>query len=58
MNATKISLKLYARGAADDMGGWVSHLGALRAHLECGIERRMKDGTDHHRLPKQRQAAP
>jgi acetylornithine deacetylase/succinyl-diaminopimelate desuccinylase-like protein len=25
---------LYARGAADDMGGWVSHLAALRAWLE------------------------
>ncbi|MFN7146248.1 MAG: M20/M25/M40 family metallo-hydrolase, partial [Myxococcota bacterium] len=26
--------RLYARGAADDMGGWVSHLAALRAWLE------------------------
>jgi len=26
--------RLYARGAADDMGGWVSHLAALSAWLE------------------------
>lgn len=26
--------RLYARGAADDMGGWVSHLAALRAWFE------------------------
>jgi acetylornithine deacetylase/succinyl-diaminopimelate desuccinylase-like protein len=26
--------RMYARGAADDMGGWVSHLGALRAWFE------------------------
>jgi acetylornithine deacetylase/succinyl-diaminopimelate desuccinylase-like protein len=26
--------RLYARGAADDMGGWVSHLAALRAWLD------------------------
>jgi acetylornithine deacetylase/succinyl-diaminopimelate desuccinylase-like protein len=26
--------RLYARGAADDMGGWMSHLAALRAWLE------------------------
>ena len=26
--------RLYARGAADDMGGWVSHLAAVRAWLE------------------------
>jgi cysteinylglycine-S-conjugate dipeptidase len=26
--------RLYARGAADDMGGWVSHLAALEAWLE------------------------
>jgi acetylornithine deacetylase/succinyl-diaminopimelate desuccinylase-like protein len=25
--------RLYARGAADDMGGWVSHLAAIRAYL-------------------------
>lgn len=25
--------RLYARGAADDMGGWVSHLAALEAYL-------------------------
>lgn len=26
--------RLYARGAADDMGGWVSHIAALRAWFE------------------------
>ncbi|HSC88645.1 MAG TPA: M20/M25/M40 family metallo-hydrolase [Polyangiaceae bacterium] len=26
--------RLFARGAADDMGGWVSHLAAIRAWLE------------------------
>lgn len=26
--------RLYARGAADDMGGWVSHLAAIRAWME------------------------
>lgn len=26
--------RLYARGAADDMGGWVSHLAAIVAYLE------------------------
>ena len=26
--------RLYARGAADDMGGWVSHLGAIDAWLQ------------------------
>lgn len=26
--------RLYARGAADDMGGWVSHLGAIEAWLQ------------------------
>jgi len=30
--------RLYARGAADDMGGWVSHLAAIRAWLEVGGE--------------------
>ncbi len=29
--ATRIGERLYARGAADDMGGWVSHIAALRA---------------------------
>jgi cysteinylglycine-S-conjugate dipeptidase len=28
--------RLYARGAADDMGGWVSHLAALEAWLSIG----------------------
>jgi len=28
---TVVGDRLYARGAADDMGGWVSHIGALRA---------------------------
>lgn len=28
--------RLYARGAADDMGGWVSHLAALEAWLAVG----------------------
>jgi len=32
--ATRVGDRLYARGAADDMGGWVSHLAALRAWLE------------------------
>jgi acetylornithine deacetylase/succinyl-diaminopimelate desuccinylase-like protein len=30
---TRIGERLYARGAADDMGGWVSHVAALRAWL-------------------------
>lgn len=30
--------RLYARGAADDMGGWVSHLYALKAWLEVAGE--------------------
>ncbi len=30
--------RLYARGAADDMGGWVSHLFALKAWLEVAGE--------------------
>lgn len=33
--ATVIGERLYARGAADDMGGWVSHLAALGAWLQC-----------------------
>ena len=28
--ATRVGDRLYARGAADDMGGWVSHLAALQ----------------------------
>lgn len=32
--------RLYARGAADDMGGWVSHIGAIEAWL-----------ADHGELP-------
>lgn len=28
---TRVGDRLYARGAADDMGGWVSHLAAIRA---------------------------
>jgi len=32
--ATRRGDRLYARGAADDMGGWVSHMAALRAWLE------------------------
>ncbi len=31
--ATVVDGRLYARGAADDMGGWVSHLAALEAWL-------------------------
>jgi acetylornithine deacetylase/succinyl-diaminopimelate desuccinylase-like protein len=31
--ATRIGDRLYARGAADDMGGWVSHLAAIEAWL-------------------------
>lgn len=31
--ATVVGDRLYARGAADDMGGWVSHLAALEAWL-------------------------
>lgn len=30
--------RLYARGAADDMGGWISHLAALQAWLEVAGE--------------------
>ncbi len=36
--ATRVGERLYARGAADDMGGWVSHLAALRAWLEVAGE--------------------
>jgi acetylornithine deacetylase/succinyl-diaminopimelate desuccinylase-like protein len=32
--ATPREGRLYARGAADDMGGWVSHLAAIRAWME------------------------
>lgn len=32
--ATRVGDRLYARGAADDMGGWVSHLAALKAWLD------------------------
>ena len=32
--ATRKGDRLYARGAADDMGGWVSHLHALQCWLE------------------------
>ncbi len=31
--ATAKGERLYARGAADDMGGWVSHIGAIEAWL-------------------------
>jgi acetylornithine deacetylase/succinyl-diaminopimelate desuccinylase-like protein len=31
--ATVVDGRMYARGAADDMGGWVSHLAALEAWL-------------------------
>jgi len=34
--ATVVGERLYARGAADDMGGWVSHMVALRAWFEQG----------------------
>lgn len=30
----RVGDRLYARGAADDMGGWVSHLAAIQAWLE------------------------
>jgi len=36
--ATAIDGRLYARGAADDMGGWVSHLAALEAWLDVAGE--------------------
>ena len=32
--ATRRGDRLFARGAADDMGGWVSHLAAIRAWIE------------------------
>jgi len=32
--ATIVGDRMYARGAADDMGGWVSHMAALRAWLQ------------------------
>ncbi len=32
--ATRIGDRVYARGSADDMGGWVSHLAAIRAWME------------------------
>ncbi len=31
---TRVGDRLYARGAADDMGGWVSHIAALKAWQE------------------------
>ena len=35
--ATRVGDRLYARGAADDMGGWLSHMVAIEAWLaECG----------------------
>jgi acetylornithine deacetylase/succinyl-diaminopimelate desuccinylase-like protein len=36
--ATQLGDRLYARGAADDMGGWVSHLAAITAWLEVAGE--------------------
>jgi len=36
--ATRVGDRLYARGASDDMGGWVSHLAAIRAWLEVAGE--------------------
>ena len=36
--AKTIDGRLYARGAADDMGGWVSHIGAIEAWLAEGGE--------------------
>lgn len=35
---TRIGDRLYARGVADDMGGWVSHLSALEAWLQVAGE--------------------
>ena len=36
--ATRVGDRLYARGAADDMGGWISHLAALKGWLETAGE--------------------
>ncbi len=36
--ATRRGDRLFARGAADDMGGWVSHLAAMKAWLEVNGE--------------------
>ncbi len=36
--ATRVGDRLFARGAADDMGGWVSHLAAITAWLEVAGE--------------------
>jgi acetylornithine deacetylase/succinyl-diaminopimelate desuccinylase-like protein len=35
---TRKGERLYARGAADDMGGWVSHLAAMEAWLDAAGE--------------------
>ena len=36
--ATRKGDRLYARGASDDMGGWVSHLAAMKAWIETAGE--------------------
>lgn len=36
--ATRIGDRLYARGSADDMGGWVSHMAAIEAWLAVAGE--------------------
>lgn len=36
--ATRRGERLYARGAADDMGGWVSHIAAMKAWLSVAEE--------------------